>query len=81
MATIEYIVVMECEEDDTPNYMVPDGWVGDITAAQRFGNLEDAELEAWAACEDAEPDWRVEIKLIEDRSNTCLPCKVIKAGP
>ena len=62
---VEFIIVMECEEDDTTNYLDEQGWVGDISCAQRFMDLAAARTEAWAAAEDADNDWYIAIEKID----------------
>ena len=50
-----FIVVMECEEEDTPNYMTETGWCADIAEAELFG-IDDA----LDAAESATTDWYAE---------------------
>lgn len=50
-----FIVVMECEDEDTPNYMTETGWCADIAEAELF-EIDDA----LAAAEAATTDWYAE---------------------
>ena len=65
---MQYRVVIECPEDDTPNYLMDVGRPGssqtaDHTCAERFDALADAELAAvWYVNNHATPDEQVSIE-------------------
>lgn len=71
-----HIVVMECDEDDTPNYMTEDGWCADINEAQRM-KLIDARVAAQAQAE-LDENWYIWIGRAPENAVQAVWLEVIK---